>query len=76
MLGVRSEPVRAVSLQREIRTVGRVTADERRLHHIHTKYEAYIEHLHVDYTGKFVFHCHMLFHEDRGMMGMAEVQPG
>ena len=53
-LGMRSEPVRAVSLEREIRTVGRVTADERRLHHIHTKYEAYIEHLHVDYTGKFV----------------------
>ena len=54
VLGVRSEPVRAVALEREIRTVGRVTADERRLHHIHTKYEAYIEHLHVDYTGKFV----------------------
>ena len=54
VLGVRSEPVRAVSLQREIRTVGRVAADERRLHHIHVKYEAYIEHLHVDYTGKFV----------------------
>jgi Cu(I)/Ag(I) efflux system membrane fusion protein len=54
VLGVRSEPVRAVSLQREIRTVGRVTADERRLHHVHIKYEAYIEHLHVDYTGKFV----------------------
>jgi Cu(I)/Ag(I) efflux system membrane fusion protein len=54
VLGIRSEPVRAVSLQREIRTVGRVAADERRLHHIHTKYEAYIEHLHVDYTGKFV----------------------
>ena len=54
VLGVRSEPVRAVSLEREIRTVGRVAADERRLHHIHIKYEAYIEHLHVDYTGKFV----------------------
>ena len=54
VLGIRSEPVRAVSLEREIRTVGRVAADERRLHHVHTKYEAYIEHLHVDYTGKFV----------------------
>ena len=54
VLGIRSEPVRAASLEREIRTVGRVAADERRLHHIHTKYEAYIEHLHVDYTGKFV----------------------
>jgi Cu(I)/Ag(I) efflux system membrane fusion protein len=31
-----------------------VAADERRLHHVHTKLEAYIEHLYVDYTGKFV----------------------
>ena len=48
------EPVRQASLARRIRTVGRVSADERRLHHVHTKFEAYIEHLHVDYTGKFV----------------------
>ncbi|HEY2946216.1 MAG TPA: efflux RND transporter periplasmic adaptor subunit [Vicinamibacteria bacterium] len=54
VLGLRSEPVRQASLDRTIRTVGRVVADERRLHHIHTKFEAYIEHLHVDYTGKFV----------------------
>ncbi|HEX6115803.1 MAG TPA: multicopper oxidase family protein [Solirubrobacterales bacterium] len=27
----------------------------------------------TDYTGKFVFHCHMLFHEDRGMMGTVTV---
>jgi RND family efflux transporter MFP subunit len=54
ILGVRSEPVRRTSLARTIRTVGRVSPDERRLHHIHTKYEAYVEHLHVDYTGKFV----------------------
>jgi suppressor of ftsI len=24
----------------------------------------------TDFTGKFVFHCHMLFHEDHGMMGV------
>jgi hypothetical protein len=54
VLGLRMEPVRRVSLERTIRTVGRVAADERRLHHIHTKFEAYVEHLHVDYTGKFV----------------------
>ncbi|MBV8283850.1 MAG: multicopper oxidase domain-containing protein, partial [Candidatus Eremiobacteraeota bacterium] len=23
--------------------------------------------------GTFVFHCHMLFHEDRGMMGIIRV---
>jgi multidrug efflux pump subunit AcrA (membrane-fusion protein) len=54
VLGLRSEPVRRTSLARAIRTVGRVAPDERRLHHIHTKFEAYIEHLYVDYTGKFV----------------------
>ena len=54
MLGIRTEPVRRAPLERTIRTVGRVVADERRLHHVHTKYEAYVEHLHVDFTGKFV----------------------
>jgi len=54
LLGVRSEPVRRTALERVIRTVGRVAVDERRLHHIHTKYEGYVEHLHVDFTGKFV----------------------
>jgi membrane fusion protein, copper/silver efflux system len=54
MLGVRSEPVRRVALERTIRTVGRIAVDETRLHHVHTKYEAYVEQLHVDFTGKFV----------------------
>jgi suppressor of ftsI len=27
----------------------------------------------TDFTGKFVFHCHMLFHEDHGMMGVVKV---
>jgi FtsP/CotA-like multicopper oxidase with cupredoxin domain len=27
----------------------------------------------VDYTGKFVIHCHMLDHEDHGLMGQFEV---
>ena len=54
LLGVRSEEVKKVRLERTIRTVGRVAPDERRLHHIHVKYEGYVEHLHVDFTGKFV----------------------
>lgn len=54
LLGVRSEPVRRARLLREIRTVGRVAVDERRLHHVHAKFEGYVEHLHVDFTGKFV----------------------
>jgi suppressor of ftsI len=28
-----------------------------------------------DYTGKFVYHCHILNHEDNGMMGLIEVVP-
>lgn len=27
----------------------------------------------VDFTGKFVFHCHVLFHEDNGMMATVQV---
>lgn len=54
VLGIRSEPVRAARLLREIRTVGRVDLDERRLHHVHTKFDGYVEHLYVDFTGKYV----------------------
>ncbi len=54
LLGVRSEEVRRIRLAQVIRTVGRIAADERLVHHIHTKYEGYVEHLHVDFTGKFV----------------------
>lgn len=39
VLGVRSEPVRRDRLTRVIRTVCSVAVDERRLHHIHTKYD-------------------------------------
>jgi len=54
LLGIRTEVVEKTGLRRSIRTVGRVAVDERRLHHIHTKYEGYVEHLYVDFTGKFV----------------------
>ena len=54
MLGVGSTPVRSLPLSRDIRTSGRVAVDERRLHHVHAKYDAYVEHLHVDFTGRFV----------------------
>ena len=54
LLGVRSEEVRETRIDRTIRTVGRVTADERRLAHVHTKFEGYVERLYVDFTGKFV----------------------
>jgi FtsP/CotA-like multicopper oxidase with cupredoxin domain len=27
----------------------------------------------IDFTGKFVFHCHVIFHEDHGMMAVVQV---
>jgi FtsP/CotA-like multicopper oxidase with cupredoxin domain len=30
----------------------------------------------VDYTGTYVFHCHIVGHEDRGMMQLVNVSSG
>ncbi len=54
LLGVRSEPVSRRHLEQSLRTVGRVAVDERLLHHVHTKYEAYVEKLYVNFVGQFV----------------------
>jgi Cu(I)/Ag(I) efflux system membrane fusion protein len=53
-LGLRTAPVVSTDINRSIRTVGRVAIDERRLKHVHTKFEAYIEDLRVDFVGKIV----------------------
>jgi multidrug efflux pump subunit AcrA (membrane-fusion protein) len=50
--GVRVEEVRVRPLSKVIRTVGRVTYDERRLHDVNSKVMGWIEELYVDYTGK------------------------
>ncbi len=54
LLGVRSEPLTRAPLSRAIRTVGRIVPDERLLHHVHTKYDGFIEHVYVDFIGKYV----------------------
>ena len=54
LLGVQSEVLKRGSLSRSIRTVGRIVPDERLLHHVHTKYDGFIEHVYVDFIGKFV----------------------
>jgi Cu(I)/Ag(I) efflux system membrane fusion protein len=53
-LGVRTQAIEEGPLRREIRTVGRIAVDERRLHQVHAKYEGYVERLHADYTGALV----------------------
>jgi len=51
-IGVKTETVKIRNLSRTIRTIGRLTYDERKVMHVHTKYEGWIEKLHVDFTGK------------------------
>lgn len=54
LLGVRIESVRRVQLSGTLRTSGRLTFDETRVHHVHTRYEAYVEAVYADFTGKYV----------------------
>ncbi|MBF0163260.1 MAG: efflux RND transporter periplasmic adaptor subunit [Magnetococcales bacterium] len=51
-LGVKTEIAMKRSLNREIRAVGAVSLDERRLRVVSLKYEGWIEKLHADVTGQ------------------------
>jgi Cu(I)/Ag(I) efflux system membrane fusion protein len=53
-LGVVLTPVVTRRLAREIRTVGRVEYDERKLAFVNTKFAGWIERLDVDFTGVYV----------------------
>ncbi|MEO8361186.1 MAG: efflux RND transporter periplasmic adaptor subunit [Vicinamibacteria bacterium] len=53
-LGVQSEPLQRRPLSWALRTVGRIAPDERLIHHVHTKYDGFIEHVYVDFVGKYV----------------------
>ena len=53
LIGVRTAVVERKPLTKEIRTVGRVTFDEARLHHVHTKIGGWIERLYAN-TGEVV----------------------
>ena len=50
--GVRTTPVVRRDLSRAIRAVGRVAYDERRVTHVHTKVQGWIENLFVDFVGQ------------------------
>jgi membrane fusion protein, copper/silver efflux system len=54
LIGVKTVKVSLKSIQKIIRTVGRIEADERKQATINTKVEGWIEKLHVDYTGRYV----------------------
>ncbi|MFI5120139.1 MAG: efflux RND transporter periplasmic adaptor subunit [Thermoanaerobaculia bacterium] len=54
LLGLKTVTVVRAPFETSIRTTGRVAADERRVHHVHTRYEGFVEHVTADFTGKFV----------------------
>jgi RND family efflux transporter MFP subunit len=54
LIGVRTTEVRRAPLQRTIRTVGRVEADETKIAHIHVKVSGWVEKVYVDFVGKLV----------------------
>ena len=54
LIGVRTATVQREHLTRTLRTVGKVTFDETRVAHIHTKVTGYIEEVFVDFVGKSV----------------------
>src|SRR3990167_2337097 len=51
-IGVTYEPVRSQIIEKTIRTVGRVEVDERRIAHIHVRFDGWIEKLFVNFTGE------------------------
>jgi RND family efflux transporter MFP subunit len=51
-IGVRTAPVSRGWLHKSIRTVGRITYDEKNVEHIHTKVSGWVEELYVDTTGE------------------------
>jgi len=54
LLGLKTTVVKRAPFETSIRTTGRIAADERRVHHVHTRYEGFVEHVTADFTGKFV----------------------
>ena len=53
-LGLRTVAVTRAPFETSIRTTGRIAADERRVHHVHTRYDGFVEHVTADFTGKYV----------------------
>ncbi len=51
-IGVRTTPVERRDLFRAVRAVGRVAYDERRVTHVHTKVQGWVEKLLVDFVGQ------------------------
>jgi len=53
-MGITLSEARRTELDQSLRTYGRITYDETRIHHVHTKFEGYIETLDANFVGQFV----------------------
>ncbi|AMQ28941.1 TPA: efflux RND transporter periplasmic adaptor subunit [Legionella pneumophila] len=60
-IGITSEPVKSQWIEKTIRTVGYVEADERLVAHIHVRFDGWIEKLFVNFTGEKVKKNQALF---------------
>src|SRR3990167_3852299 len=60
-IGITSEPVKSQWIEKTIRTVGHVEADERLIAHIHVRFDGWIEKLFVNFTGEKVKKGEALF---------------
>ncbi|WP_412754049.1 efflux RND transporter periplasmic adaptor subunit [Legionella londiniensis] len=60
-IGITSAPVKSQVIEKTIRTVGYVTADERLVAHIHVRFDGWIEKLFVNFTGEKVKKGQALF---------------
>src|SRR5512142_2396349 len=54
LIGVKTVAARVQPLSRTIRTVGRITYDERKIATVNTKFEGWIDKLYADYEGMYV----------------------
>jgi Cu(I)/Ag(I) efflux system membrane fusion protein len=53
-MGITLTKASRMDLDQSFRTFGQVTYDETRIHHVHTKFDGFIETLYVNYIGQFV----------------------
>ena len=54
LIGLRLAAVESSPFTAAIRTIGRVALDETRVHHVHTRYEGYVEEVFANFAGKLV----------------------
>jgi membrane fusion protein, copper/silver efflux system len=53
-MGITLAEAQRRELDQSIRTYGQVAYDETKVHHIHTKFEGFIEHLRANYVGQYI----------------------